>query len=105
MTEVNEVLGIGDTFKIDGTEYEVHIATIGELKTIEKKVEGLYLQPQSIYLNFMKLTKEKDNKERDERAKKLFDLLQIIFPDAPIEKLEKMNRKEVARAVDHFLFD
>jgi hypothetical protein len=103
MGEVNEALGIGDKFIIDGQEYEAHIATFEELETIGEKMEGLFLTDKGIYINFLKLQGEKDFKNRDARIKKLLDLLQIIFPDAQIEKVKKMNRKEMAKAIDYFL--
>jgi hypothetical protein len=105
MGEINEALGIGDVFVIDGAEYHAHIATFEELETIEKKTEGLYLQSQGMRFNFMKLTDEEDNKARDARVKKLLALLQMIFPDCPAASLKKMDRKVMAASIATFLFD
>lgn len=105
MGEINEALGIGEVFIIDEEEYTAHIATFEQLERIEEITKGLFLQAQSMHLNFIKLIDEKDNKARDERKNKLLNLLQIIFPDAPVEKLKKINRKEMAKAVSYFLFD
>lgn len=105
MGEVNEILGIGDVFVIDGQEYNAHIATFEELEKIEKITDGLYLSSEGLRFNFIKLSDEEDNKGRDGRVKKLLALLQIIFPDCPVEKLKKMNRKEMAKAISYFLFE
>jgi hypothetical protein len=104
MGETNEMLGIGDVFVIGGQEFNAHIATFEELETIDKKTDGLYLHTQGIAFNFKKLAEEKDNKGREDRAKKFLALLQTIFPDAPVENLKKMNRKEMAKAIEYFLF-
>jgi len=103
MTELNEALGIGDKFVIDGVEYNAHIATLEELEKVSEKIDGLYLTDKGVYLNFIKLQGEVDDKARKERIKKLFELLKIIFPGVPVDKLKKMSRKEVARAADYFL--
>ena len=103
MSEINEALGLGDKFTIDGKEYRAHIATFEELLDIGEKTEGIYLTDNGFYINFMKLHNEKDYKARDARVKKLLDLLQMIFPDAPAEAIKKMNRKEIVQAIDYFL--
>jgi hypothetical protein len=105
MGEINEALGIGDKFLIDGVDYLAHIATFEELEDIDNKTKGLWLQDKGIRLNFLKLSDEKDNKNRDERIKKLLALLQAIFPDAPAEKIKKMDRRQMAKAIDYFLID
>lgn len=103
MSEINEVLGMGDKFTIDGKEYRAHIATFEELLDVGEKTEGLFLTDKGFYINFIKLQGEKDNKPRDARVKKLLELLQMIFPDAPIEAIKKLNRKEMAAVIDYFL--
>ena len=105
MSEVNEVLGIGDKFTINGKEYRAHIATFEELIDIGEKTDGLFLSDKGFYINFIKLQGEKDYKSRDARVKKLLALLQMIFPEAPVEVIKKMNRKEMAAAIDYFLVD
>ena len=103
MGEINESLGIGNAFKIGDKEYSAHIATFEELEGIDAKTQGVYLNAQGMRFNFIKLSDEKDNKARDERTKKLLALLQVIFPDAPADSLKKLNRKEMANAIDYFL--
>lgn len=103
MGEINEALGIGDKFVIDGKEYRSHIATFAELEDISEKTEGLFLTDKGIYVNFIKLQGEVDNEKLNDRKKRLLELLQVIFPDAPIEAIKKMNRKEMAAAIDYFL--
>lgn len=103
MSEVNEALGLGDKFTIDGKGYRAHIATFEELLDIGEKTEGLYLSEKGFYINFIKLQDEKDYKPRDARVKKLLALLQMIFPDAPVEAIKKMNRKEMVDAIEYFL--
>lgn len=103
MGEINEALGLGDKFTIDGKEYRAHIATFEELLDIGEKNEGLYLSEQGFYINFIKLQGEKDYKPRDARVKKLLEFLQVIFPDAPVEAIKKMNRKEMVQAINYFL--
>lgn len=103
MSEINEALGLGDKFTIDGKEYRVHIATFEELLDIGDKTEGLFLTDKGFYINFIKLQGEKDNKLRDARIKKLLGLLQMIFPDAPEESIKKMDRKQMVNAIDYFL--
>lgn len=105
MSEINEALGLGDKFTIDGKEYRAHIATFEELLDIGEKTEGLFLTEQGFYINFIKLQGEKDYKPRDARVKKLFELLQMIFPDAPVEAIKKLNRKEMAKSINYFLVD
>ena len=78
MGDLNEALGIGDVFVIDGKEYHAHIATFEELETIDKKTEGIYLHAEGIRYNFMKLGEEEDNKPRDARVKKLLTLYQVV---------------------------
>lgn len=103
MSEINEALGLGDKFTIDGKGYRAHIATFEELLDIGEKTEGLYLSEKGFYINFIKLQDEKDYKPRDARVKKLLALLQMIFPDAPVEAIKKMNRKEMVDAIEYFL--
>jgi hypothetical protein len=103
MSEINEALGLGDKFTIDGKGYRAHIATFEELLDIGEKTEGLFLTEKGFYINFVKLQGEKDYKPRDARVKKLLALLQMIFPDAPVEAIKKMNRKEMVEAIDYFL--
>ena len=103
MGEINEALGLGDKFSIDGKEYRAHIATMEELLDIGEKTEGLIMTEQGFYINFLKLKGEKDYKARDGRYEKIMGLLGMIFPDAPAESLKKMNRKEVVKAIDYFL--
>ena len=105
MGEINEALGLGDKFTIDGKEYRAHIATFEELLDIGEKMDGLFLSDKGFYINFIKLQGEKDYKQRDARVKKLLDLLQMIFPDAPAEAIKKMNRREVAAAINFFLVE
>ena len=103
MSEIGEALGIGEKFTIDGKEYRAHIATFEELIDIGEKTDGLYLTDKGFYINFIKLSTEKDNKPREARAKKILALLQMIFPDAPVEVIKKMNRKEMVNAIEYFL--
>ncbi len=105
MSEINESLGLGDKFAIDGKEYRAHIATFEELLDIGEKTEGLFLTEKGFYINFIKLQGEKDYKQRDARVKKLLELLQMIFPGAPVEAIKKLNRKEMAKSIDYFLVD
>ncbi len=103
MSEINEALGLGDKFTIDGKEYRAHIATFEELLDIGEKTDGLYLSDKGLYINFIKLQGEEDYKQRDARVKKLLNLLQMIFPDAPVDAIKKLNRKEMAAVIDYFL--
>jgi len=105
MGEVNEALGIGDSFVIDGKEYPAHIATFEDLEKIDKLTEGLFLNGSGIRFNFIRLDKEEDDKKRDDRIKRLFALLKIIFPDTPVASLKKLDRKMMALAVERFLLD
>lgn len=105
MGEINEALGIGDAFVINGTEYHAHIATFEELEGMDKMTDGVYLHSQGMRFNFLKLTDETDNKARDGRVKKLLALLQMIFPDCPTASLKKLDRKMMALAIERFLLD
>jgi hypothetical protein len=103
MGEINEALGLGDKFVIDGKEYRAHIATLEELLDLGEKTEGLFLGEKGFYINFIKLQDEIDYTQRDARVQRLLGLLQMIFPDAPVESIKKLNRKEMVNAIDYFL--
>ena len=96
MGEINEVLGIGKKYKIDGQEYEVLPATLEEIELV---IEAFGKTNSNTTYNFM-------GNDDGEKKEALYQVLEVAFGGkAGRDKLKKLRRNEVKEIVNFFLVD
>ena len=96
MGEINETLGIGKKYKIDGQEYEVLPATLEEIELV---IEAFSKTNPHVTYNFM----AGDDGEKKEA---LYQVLEVAFGGkVERDKLKKLRRNEVKEIVNFFLVD
>ncbi len=96
MGEINEALGIGKKYMIDGQEYTVMPATLEEIELV---IEAYGKTRANVASNFMFGDKE-------ESKEALYQVLEVAF-DGKVEreKLKKLRRDEVNEIIKFFLVD
>ena len=96
MGEINEALGIGKKYTIDGQEYEVLPATLEEIELV---VEAYGKTRANVASNFM-------FDDAGESKEALYQVLEVAFGDkVERDKLKKLRRNEVKEIIDFFLVD
>jgi len=96
MGEINEALGIGKKYKIDGQEYEVLPATLEEIELV---IEAFNKTKGNVAYNFMV-------DDAGESKKALYQVLEVAFGGkVDRDKLKKLRRNEVKEIVNFFLVD
>ena len=100
MGELNETFGKGKKYAIDGQEYEVKPAMMGDLEDVGDIYNNKVFP--SISANFM-LFKDEEEKTRKERISNLYKLLDKAFRgQCPKDKLRKLDVTEVKEILDYF---
>ena len=105
MGALNEALGKGKKYTIDGVEYEVMPAVLEDLEDVGDLYNNKVYS--NISANFMRFKDDngKDEKKeiRDERISNLYKLLGKAFSGAvPKDKLKKLDIVEVKEIIDYF---
>jgi len=96
MAEINEALGIGKKYKVDGQEYEVFPATLEEIELV---IEAYGKTNPHIVYNFM-------TGDDGEKKEALYQVLEVAFGGkVKRDKLKKLRRNEVKEIVNFFLVD
>jgi hypothetical protein len=101
MGEIGEALGRGKKFKVDGKDYEVMPATLGDLEELmevfPKVVTG------NVMLNFVQFTDDEPG-AKQARIDALYLVLDKAFRGkVSREKLKTLRRDEVKPIIDFFL--
>ena len=96
MGEINEALGIGKKYTIDGQEYEVLPATLEEIELV---AEAFGKTNSNTTYNFMV-------NDAGESKEALYQVLEVAFGGkVERDKLKKLRRNEVKEIVNFFLVD
>lgn len=101
MGEINEALGKGKKYTIDGKEYEVLPATLADLEEVADIAMKI---TEGVAFNFFQFPGEKE-KDLEVRKSALFKILEKAFRgEVPKEKLKQLRRDEVKEITDFFLY-
>lgn len=97
---INEILGEGNEYTIDGKKYTVKIGTIKELKKVAELSKIAILG--NISLNFTNFTDDKEDSQQ-KRLDALNEILNMAFGGkVPTEKLEDLQIDQVEEIVNYF---
>ena len=96
MGEINEALGIGKKFIIDGQEYEVLPATLEEIELV---AEAYGKTMTNVTGNFL-------FDDSGEKKEALYQVLEVAFGGkVDRDKLKKLRRNQVDEIIKFFLVD
>ena len=99
---INEILGEGNEYTIDGKKYAVKIGTLKELKKVSELSKVAMLG--NISLNFVTFTDDKEDSQQ-KRLDALYEILGMAFGgQVPAEKFDDLQIDEVDRIVNYFRY-
>ena len=99
---INEILGDGNEYTIDGQKYAVKIGTLRELKKVSELSKTAMLG--NIGLNFVAFTDDKEDSQQ-KRLDALHEILSMAFGgQIPVEKFDDLQIDEVDRIVNYFRY-
>ena len=101
MGEIGEALGRGKKFKVDGKEYEVMPATLGDLEEVMEAYPKVITS--HVAFNFFGF-REDEPGEKQARMDALYLVLEKAFRGkVSRDKLKTLRRDEVRPIIDFFL--
>lgn len=99
---INEILGEGNEYTIDGKKYAIKIGTLKELKKVSELSKTAILS--NIGLNFVAFTDDKEDGQK-RRLDALYEILNMAFGgQVPIEKFDDLQIDEVDRIINYFRY-
>jgi len=99
---INEILGEGNEYTIDGKKYAVKIGTLKELKKVSELSKKAILG--NISLNFSNFTDDGEDGQQ-KRLDALYEILGMAFGGkVPADKLEDLQIDQAEEIVNYFRY-
>ena len=97
---INEILGEGNEYTIDGKKYAVKIGTLKELKKVSELSKMAMLG--NVAMNYFNFTDDKEDSQQ-KREDALFEILNMAFGGkVPKDNLEELQIDQAEEIVNYF---